>query len=381
MAFILLGFSVPALAFPNRLRVRLFESHQPLSRLYVHSPFTVQETDQSFRQGSYSFAATNNGVLLSSAVDPHLHLNAARFTLLNEHRGVAAGYQKGRERHYRGLIRIEKSNAGAAGSPGSAGVLPASTASLSIVNEVDVRNYVQSVVGSETPSAFPQEMLKAQAVLTSTKIFRLPAHATIGDSTQDQAYFGADYERPAVKDAVAAVWRQFLFYKNDPAQVYFHSTCAGKTSSALAVFGEAARNMPYLQCVSCHFCKQSPFYQTTYAAVPNSQFSALFGDLPQINKYDCAGRPQLLTLHKNDRQTDMSGYQFWIALGQKFGWDKLPGTRFKLVAAPRSVKLESTGAGHGVGMCQWGAAGLARQGKSYKEILQYYYPGTTVAAK
>jgi len=377
VASVVLTLAQPALAFPDHLRVRLFESHQPISRIYVNAPFVLSGSRQAFRHGSYCFTATNHGVFLSCAADAHLNLNAARFTLVSEDRGVAVGYANGRERHYLGLINIESASPS---ESGSAGVSPASDHSLSIVNEVDARHYVESVVGSETLPAFPAEMLKAQAVLTATKIFLAPAYATISDSTQDQAYLGADYVRPSVKAAVAAVWGQFLYYKKDPVQVYFHSTCGGKTSSAISVFGDAARNMPYLKCVPCDFCRQSPFYKTTKSSVPTLLFHSTFGDLPQVNKYDCAQRPELLTLRKNGKQSDMSGYQFWIAVGQKFGWDKLPGTRFKLSATDRLVKLESTGAGHGVGLCQWGAAGMARQGKSYQEILQYYYPGTTVAA-
>ena len=73
----------------------------------------------------------------------------------------------------------------------------------------------------------------------------------------------------------------------------------------------------------------------------------------------------------------MSGYQFWIRLGQSFGWDKCPGTAFKIGKDPDgNIEVESRGAGHGVGMCQWGAAGQAQSGKDYKSILTYYFPGT-----
>jgi stage II sporulation protein D len=65
-------------------------------------------------------------------------------------------------------------------------------------------------------------------------------------------------------------------------------------------------------------------------------------------------------------------------MGQKLGWDKVPGTRYAISCSPDFVTLTSTGAGHGVGLCQWGACGLARLGKSYLEILRYYFPGTDV---
>src|SRR6185437_2788974 len=75
----------------------------------------------------------------------------------------------------------------------------------------------------------------------------------------------------------------------------------------------------------------------------------------------------------------VSGFTFWSEVGQKLGWDKVPGTRYSVARnAAGDVVFESTGAGHGVGLCQWGASELARRGKTYKEILQYYFPSSSV---
>jgi stage II sporulation protein D len=75
----------------------------------------------------------------------------------------------------------------------------------------------------------------------------------------------------------------------------------------------------------------------------------------------------------------IDGYQFWLKLGQKFGWDKVPGTRFSLLDNGNGqVVFSSTGAGHGVGLCQWGAVGMAKEGKTYQQILEFYYPGCKV---
>ena len=173
-------------------------------------------------------------------------------------------------------------------------------------------------------------MLKAQAVLVATKIFLLSSDATTGDSTEQQAYLGAQYERPAVKrGSGSSLGAGILVTRMIRRKSISIPLVVAKQARLRAVFGRPARNMPYLRCVPCQFCAQSPFYKQTTTLLPNSTFEALFGELPQIDKYDCAGRPQLLTLHKNGRQTDMSGYQFWLAVGQKFGWDKLPGTRFQ----------------------------------------------------
>ena len=105
------------LTFPSHLRVRLFDAHRPLACVYVKSPFVVPELGRSFARGVYAFTATTHGVVLSSESDPHLHLNAPRYTLTNEDRGLTIGYEKGQGRSYRGSLRISLAEA----RPSSAG--------------------------------------------------------------------------------------------------------------------------------------------------------------------------------------------------------------------------------------------------------------------
>jgi stage II sporulation protein D len=137
---------------------------------------------------------------------------------------------------------------------------------------------------------------------------------------------------------------------------------------------------PYLCRRSCDFCKGSPFWKQKVSQLPRRRFNAAFGSgLPKLLAGDESGRPLSFRLADGRR---ISGWSLWQQIGQKFGWDKVPGTRFKFEPAQQGdenfVTVESTGAGHGVGLCQWGASEQARQGKSYKEILEYYFPGTTI---
>lgn len=92
-----------------------------------------------------------------------------------------------------------------------------------------------------------------------------------------------------------------------------------------------------------------------------------------------AGRPTAVSYSFNGHQLRTTGYQFWLHLGQEFGWDKAPGTNFSLREENGQVVIKSRGAGHGVGLCQWGAIGLAKQGRSYRAILSAYFPGTTIS--
>ena len=90
---------------------------------------------------------------------------------------------------------------------------------------------------------------------------------------------------------------------------------------------------------------------------------------------DRSGRPTEMKYPGSISQE--TGYMFWLKVGQRLGWDNMPGTRFAVKKlASGNIELRSNGAGHGVGLCQWGACGLAERGLTYKQILNYYFPGS-----
>ncbi|MBI2809738.1 MAG: SpoIID/LytB domain-containing protein [Candidatus Melainabacteria bacterium] len=344
------------------MTVKLFESHGLSSRLNVDGPFRIlQPTNRDVPPGKYFFEVSGRMIHLRSAVkNQSFNLDAQKFSLTSE-RGIGMQYSTSKPRRYKGIVNLIKEQD-----------------ALRVFNNVPTRDYILSVVGSESNVAVPLESAKAQAILTQTRVCQARPGDVVGDSTQEESYFGTEYVTPLIEKAVNGVWGQILTYQNHPIHIFYHSTCAGGTSEASKVFGSGASNMPYMKCVPCKFCQASPFWKPTVTRIPISEFKKQFGELPDVNTSDCAKRPTALTLHKAGRSIDMSGYQFWIKLGQKFGWDKAPGTRFKLTEKSDQVEIESTGAGHGVGMCQWGAAGMAARGKTCAEILNFYFPGTAI---
>ena len=265
------------------------------------------------------------------------------------------------------------------------------------------------MVGSETLPDFPLEALKAQTVLASTVLARQRPNVKLSDSTDVQAYLGSDYERPLAQQAVAAVFGQKLETTNGttPA-VFYHSTCAGGTSDEREIFSgkelnDAARK-PVSSCrtasrVKCSYCKDSPFFQAHRVQVSADQLRRKIGYVPlAIEVKDPEGRPlsvkveKLLSGHReshNESRIDskldskidsVSGYDLWLKLGQAFGWGEVPGMRYSIESGP-IVTITSTGAGHGAGLCQWGAYGMAKSGKNYREILHYYFPLAQVSGK
>ena len=152
------------------------------------------------------------------------------------------------------------------------------------------------------------------------------------------------------------------------------------TSKPVDIFG-GHESLPYLTNVKCSYCNQSPFWGETISRIPASRFETVFGiKFPEIISMDVAGRPTEITYRFTGKTLTSNGYQYWLKLGQSFGWDKAPGTKFSIGKHDREVFIKSRGAGHGVGMCQHGAIGMARRGKTYKEILAFYFPGTELSA-
>lgn len=247
-----------------------------------------------------------------------------------------------------------------------------------LVNRVPPQEYVTSVVASETLGGWPLEALKVHSVLIQTRL-RKHAGAHV-DSTEDQRYVGVlesaqpEHWRLAMA-ATQATWGEWLSpaTKLSPAEVFFHSACAGRTSLPDSMSLKriiAQREAP--DGVICRDCQHSPFWREHVAVIPWAQWTPVFGKgVPKILQQDAANRPVWVKLSTGK---ELSGYDLWLRLGQRFGWDKCPGRRYGFSSSKAGVVVTSTGAGHGVGVCQWGAAQKAREGATYREILKAYYP-------
>ena len=261
-----------------------------------------------------------------------------------------------------------------------------------------LETYVIGVVAAEMPSSFEPEALKAQAVIArSYALGKIRANAGNaadghGDLCDDpghcQAYYdpaylekewGADFAEKyrKVTDAVTATAGQVLTYEGGLAQTFYHSTCGGKTASAKEVWGE---EIPYLQSVTCKWDRDAPRYRETFS-VSLSDLPWLLGDgsspciavaegetvtvVPSVAGESDSGRIEAVSY----AGLMFDAADFRRALG-------LNSTRFTLESDGETLKVTTYGFGHGVGLCQYGANGMAKDGKTYDEILSYYYKGT-----
>lgn len=348
-------------ALPDFVRVRLFEAYPGIQSIQVSGQAQlVFPVNQTFRGGQLRIVRQPGGLLIQDGNANRVLYRAQRFRLKALHGNLGllpVGSALKQPRRYEGTLDFE-----------------AQAGALKVWNRLPARDYVATVIGSETPPDWPLEALKAQAVLTQSRLSRYRPDDELGDSTQQEAFLGAAYHRADTHRPVMAVWGQTLAYQGRTVTPYYHASCAGHTSDG--AFFANGQAMPWLSAVRCPYCQKAPFFKPTVSYVPLTAFQSTFwGKTPLVMAWDNASRP----LQMRAGKTSLSGYQFWIRLGQRFGWDKAPGTRFQLQRDGQQVRITSAGAGHGVGLCQWGAAAMAKQGKSYQDILKFYFPRASLS--
>jgi stage II sporulation protein D len=263
-------------------------------------------------------------------------------------------------------------------------ILPSSE----VVNIVDLEQYLYSVVPHEMPPSWPQGALQAQAVCARTYVLQRsdPRRAyDLVPSEADQVYNGLSSETPAGRDAVDATAGQVIKYGNAYAQIAYSSCCGGHTeSSAEAWTGGAV--LPYLAGVPCSYCTESPYYRWETMLDVDDVVRACGARLQSIgtlqsvrvSSVDPSGRARAFDLSGDTGTVTIKGAAFRLLLGGRV-LRSLLVTSIKQESSPPSLWFEGGGLGHGVGMCQWGARGLAQQGRSANDIVAWYFPGTSVA--
>ncbi len=349
-------------ALPQNVAVQLFHAHSASGGFQIQGPFQLDSTGfrQRFPARVFYLSAQNGQLLLRQSRQGPVLLKATRLTLKSTTaQGIGLRPEQAhtsRFRRYPHQLMARVQNGGVLWQ-----------------NDLPAQTYVSIVLGSETHSNWPLEALKAQAVLTQTRLAKYHADTPLLDSTQQEAYLGLAYLRPESQQAVRQVWGQTLRYQGQLVTSLYHASCAGQTSDA-RLFGTGQLE-PWLTSVQCPHCRLAPFAQPTITQIETQSLIQKLGGVPHITRRDAAQRPLEVSVGSRTR----SGYQFWLWLGQTYGWGKAPGTRFDLKPLKSGyTQITSTGAGHGVGLCQWGAAAMAKRGKTYRQILRFYFPKASV---
>jgi stage II sporulation protein D len=246
--------------------------------------------------------------------------------------------------------------------------------------ELRLEDYVAGVVAGEMPGSFPREAQKAQAVAARSYALtrKIEAQAAgraydIGTGVLAQVF--AKEPGPAARAAAEATAGEVLALDQEPVEAYFHASCGGRTEGGLAALG---RDLPYLKSVPCGRCDHAPKVRWSVRLSPRelAKAAGLGGDASaaRIVSRSPTGRAERVEIAAGDRRVVLPASD----LRQRVGFSRLPSLAFELRHERGEFILDGRGQGHGAGLCQWGAAGLAREGKSYREILGHYYPGVEV---
>ncbi|MCK4401179.1 SpoIID/LytB domain-containing protein [bacterium] len=247
---------------------------------------------------------------------------------------------------------------------------------LFAVNYVDIEGYLKSVVPSEMPSSWPMEALKAQAVVARTYALYRRAGPNkeydLCSGTNSQMYKGVCSERSSSNMAVYLTEKMCLYDNRKLVPTYFHSTCGGQTINADSVWRRA---LDSIEGVDCKFCKDSPHYKWKRSIGRRKLGKILSKKGYKIGKIKKIkiGKDKLYRIFIEDKYGKsqvLDANKFRILVGTEV----VRSSNFRVKVGWFRVKFKGNGWGHCVGLCQWGARGMALKGHSYKQILQHYYP-------
>ena len=255
---------------------------------------------------------------------------------------------------------------------------------LAVINRIDLETYVAGVVSGEVSPKWPLEALKAQAVAARTYVLykQLKMQDQPFDvfaSVQDQVYHGHADRPESVLRAIAATKGHVVTYDRRPIYAAYSSTAAGPTEDALYVW---ALDLPYLKGVACPFDQQAPRYdwRTTFTfdylerQLRNEGYTV--GNVATFTPYTFtpSGRVDRVRLLHSGGEIILRGQD----LRRIVGYSKIFSTKFSVTSLGANIEVVGHGAGHAVGMCQWGMREMADLGYDYQSILQHYYPGTAI---
>lgn len=248
------------------------------------------------------------------------------------------------------------------------------------VVEMRLDDYVAGVVAGEMPASFPSEALKAQAVAARSYVLTRKIEAQVAGRSWDvgTGVLSQVFRKgagPAAREAAEATRGEVLVLGMEPVEAYYHASCGGRTEEGDSALG---RGHAYLPSVECGRCDSSPRgrWKVRIGAKDLASAVGLPGEASAVRVVarTPTGRAARVEVEARGRKMGLSA----IDLRRRLGYSRLPSVAYEVLVSGGEVVFEGRGHGHGAGLCQWGAAGLAREGKGYREILAHYYPGTDV---
>ncbi len=254
-----------------------------------------------------------------------------------------------------------------------------------IIDRVPIEEYVVGVLAGEMPISFEIEALKAQAVAARSYVMRqiernINKEYDVVDTIMNQVYLDketlvATWKESytdninKVKQAVLSTKGEYLSYNGKVAEALFFSTSPGVTENSEEIF---TSKEDYLRSVDSHWDKESPVFSTTTTYTKNEFCNSLEIKCNEnleikVLKQTSTGRIKLIRINAKE----LTGNYICSKLG-------LRSTYFEITQEDNKIIIKNKGYGHGVGMSQYGANGMAKEGYKYDEILKHYYQGIEI---
>jgi len=251
--------------------------------------------------------------------------------------------------------------------------------------EVPLEKYVAAVLAGEASVLRSDEALKALAVAARTfGVYGRGRHASEGydlcGATHCQRVDLAGIT-PRLQAAAAATAGELLWWQGKPAFAVYSLDCGGTSEDVSAVWPEVAAS--YLHRQADPYCVRAAPVPWEWRVRPADLLTALHASQlrapPTIERIaisarTASGRARALTLTGEGQSLRISATAFRFAVGRALGWNTVRSDKYEIAG----LEFRGTGSGHGVGLCQRGADEMGLEGRSYREVLAFYYPGTEV---
>lgn len=252
------------------------------------------------------------------------------------------------------------------------------------IESVPLEEYIVGVVAGEMPVSFELEALKAQSVASRSYVLKRMQNNSeneydVVDTVSNQVYLDNDSLKnkwgdkyieyiSRVRQAVNETSMEYLEYEGEVIDAMFFSTSNGYTEDSGVVF---SNSLPYLQSVESSWDEEvaKAFYTSTDMSLQEffERLGLEYNKNLEVEILERSSSNRVVKLIINGKE--FSGREIYEKLG-------LRSCDFEFVLVGNNVEIKTKGYGHGVGMSQYGAHGMAREGYSYQEILNHYYVGT-----
>lgn len=340
LALVIIAFFVLPLPAqqPRRIRIAvagLFHSNQFRIETLANQPLTLRASARELTFGASGTQSIpisrDHATLLVHSSDGAFSTKAITFTGKSGDADFFLVIPGRFRRRYHGALTL---------TPGKGELIP--------VVEMELETAVASIVASEAPPNAPLEALKALAVSArSYLVAGAPRHSysDFCDTTHCQFLRNPPAPGSPASRASAETAGLVLTFSNLPFAAMYSASCSGRTHT-LRELGLSQRGYPYYP-VECSYCRAHPDRWTSKIAVL-------------------------------DKTSAPKGERERLALARRLGWSVVPSNDFLAVQSPNGLQLSGVGHGHGLGLCERGAAAMARDGADFRTILAHYYPNTVL---